>query len=459
YLFFTNEGDITDNWSQTLDYLEPGTYHQIDLIYTKEYDKEGRKFTAYFRNDIWQEEESEQVGITELVPFEQSLLDLRTSSIESSRDHLLQADYETPLGENSKLEVGLRGETRIISADYSAEQDIDNVWQPISGFNNILDYYEQIGSAYFQYRYKKDAFGLQLGLRNEYTFIRVESDEAGSGDFDKSYNQLFPSASLSYQLQEGQDLQLSYSRRIRRPQFWQLNPFRGFNDPTSLFIGNPDMDPAYTNRVELNYVQRWEKLTFNPAIYASRTTDYFEVARDQEATNIFGFDSGTLLSRPINLGYEDQYGIEITMNYRPTEDITIAWDANYYGYQQRGEFGDRSFDFDFATWTTGLRLQFNLPKDISIQTQGNYRARSKTVQVLNRANYAGSLSLSKQWNDKWTLTLTTRSPVWWDMQVSRPSFVLEERGRWVGWRSMVNLQYRFEKGARSNGRRNRGSIR
>lgn len=459
YLFFTNEGETTDSWNQTLDYLEPGDYHQIDLIYTKEYDKEGRKFTAYFRNDIWAEEESENTKINQAFPSVESLLNLRTSSIETSRDHLLQADYETPLGENSKLEVGVRGETRIISADYNAEQQADEVWLPISGFNNIFDYYERIGSAYFQYRYKKEAFGIQLGLRNEYTFIKVESDEAGSGDFDKSYNQLFPSASLSYQLTEGQDLQLSYSRRIRRPQFWQLNPFRGFNDPTSLFIGNPDMDPAYTNRVELNYVQRWEKLTLNPAIYASRTSDYFEVARDQEADNIFGFESGTLLSRPINLDYEDQFGIEITLNYRPTDAITIAWDANYYGYQQRGEFGDRSFDFDFSTWTSGLRLQFDLPKDISIQAQGNYRARRKTVQILNRANYTGSFSLSKQWNDKWTLTLSTRSPIWWDSQVFRPSFVIEERGRWVGWRSMLNLQYRFEKGARASGRRNRGSIR
>ena len=252
---------------------------------------------------------------------------------------------------------------------------------------------------------------------------------------------------------------MSYSKRIRRPSFWQLNPFQNLNNPNALFIGNPDMDPSYTDRVELNFIRRWEKLTINPAIYASTTVDYFEVARDQQVDNLFGFETGTVINRPINLDRENQYGIEVTANYRPTEALNISGEVNYYGYQQRGEFGDRSFDFDFATWSSGLRVQWDLPKDISFQTRVSYRARHKTVQMLQRGNYQGSASLSKQWNNRLTISLNTFSPNWWIVEVFRPSFQLEEDGRWTGWRSSLNIQYRFEKGAKSDQRRGRGSIR
>jgi len=459
YRYSNEEDELTQQWEQQFDYLEPGTYHQIDLGYTNTFNTEGKKLSVYFRNDLWNEEESSAIRINESFPSDEELLHYRTGSIESSRDHLLQVDYETPLGEHGRLEAGLRGETRIISADYQVELAEGSDWSVLPGFDNQLDYYERIGSAYAQYGYQKEAFGVQLGLRNEYTIVQVENEVEEKGNFRKMYNRLFPSFSFNYRFTEQQNIQLSYSRRIRRPSFWQLNPFQNLSDPTTLFVGNPDMDPAYTDRLELNFVQQSEKLTFNPAVYASRTLDYFEIARDQQVENLFDFATGTIINQPINLSHENRYGIEITTNYRPTDALTLSGEVNYYGYQQRGAFGDRNFDFDFATWNGGLRFQLDLPGGLSFQSRLTYQARQKNVQMMRRATSNVVAGISKQWNDRFTLTLSTRGPNWGRVDVYRPSFTFTERGRWTGWRVGLNLQYRFEKGAKAESRESRGSIR
>ncbi len=448
----------TRNWRQSLDYLEPGTYQQLDIAYIRT-GEAGKKLSLYLKNDLWAEVENEVVDIDETFPAPVELLRYRTETRESSRDHLLQADYEMPLGEYSKLELGLRGETRIITSDYLAENFINEAFTPLPGFANELDYFERIGSAYLQYGWKKDAIGLQVGLRNEYTWIQVESAAEEQPDIEKRYNKLFPSLSASYQLSDATSTQLSYSRRIRRPAFWQLNPFAGIGNPTTLFAGNPDLDPAYTDRVELNLVQRWEKLTVNPALYASTTTDFFNSIIEQEGENIFALSTGTIRSRAINLEREDRYGLEVTTNYRPTEKLTLSGEINYYGYRQRGRFGDRDFAFDFATWSGALRTQIQLPADIGIQARFNYNARYKDAQTIRRGQYLIDLGLTKQWNKKFTLTLNVRSPRFQVQETFRPDFRQEEYSEWTNWRTGLSLQYRFERGAGAEERRQRGSIR
>ncbi len=459
YDFTDAQGLPTNSWGQTLDYREPGTYQQLDLTYTKDLTREGEQLAIYFKNDLWEETESEDTRIAQSVPVSETLLRYRTQTIESSRDHLLQADYELPVGESGHLEMGIRGETRIISSDYLVEEDQAGEWNVLAGFINELDYFERIGSGYFQYQLEGEKWSLQLGLRNEYTLVKVESRAESIADVRKMYNRLFPSFSLSRTFSEASSMQLTSSRRIRRPSFWQLNPFRGLGDPNTLFIGDPDLDPAYTDRLELNFLQRWEKFTINPAIYGSRTVDVFQFVVEQEADNPFDLSSGTIVTRPINLDREYRYGLELITSYRPHENWTISTDLNYYGYRQEGQFAERNFDFDFATWSGRLRLQTKLPGDLRLQGSFFYEGRYKDVQSIRRARYDGSLAISKQWNKKLTVTLNTFSPRWRRGELFRPSFQQEDYFAWTGWRTSLSVQYRFEKGADAESRRQRGSIR
>ena len=452
---FAYRGDAERDLLQGLDYREPGTYHQVDLVLEKKYSAPDRKLTIYFNHDAWAEEETELTALQERAPNTGQLLGYNTFSGESSSDFLLRTDYETKVGEYGTFETGFRLESRVISSDYLAEQG----GEVLLGFANQLDYYEQVGGAFVQYGYERGPFGLQLGLRNEYTAIRVENTQEGQRNPEKHYNQLFPTLNAKYKISEVTSTQLSFTRRIRRPQFWQLSTFGGIRNPSFLFTGNPDLDPAYTSRAELNLLSRWEKVTINPAIYAAVTTDYFQNVIEQSADNIFGFEDGTILSRPVNLDRETSYGVELVASYRPTKKLSFSGDVHYYGYRQEGFYADRDFGFTFSTWTGNLRAQITLPAKVNLQGQFSYGAPRRDVQSVQRANYYGTFGLSRRWDNNLTVTLNARAPRYFVTSTFRPTFEQEEYFEWTGWRFGANVQYRFEKGAAADERRRRGRIR
>ena len=448
YAYRDGAGRPLRDLRQVQDYLEPGVYEQTDLIYS--FEKDGSELTVQFNHDAWREVETEAVALEEIAPDPARSLAYRTSTEERSRDFRLQADYLRPLGEYGRLEAGVRLETRIISADYEAS---------VPGFQNVFDYFERIGSAYLQYGYRRDKFGVQAGLRNEFTAIRAENEDVDEPDFSKRYNRLFPSASIKYDLSEVWATQLAYSRRINRPGFGQLNPFAGFRLPTALYAGNPDLDPAYTDRLEANMVGQWEKVTLNPAVYVGRTLGLFQTLIEQRAGNLFGLEDGTILLRPVNLGRETTYGLQVTASYRPSEVVTLNGDVHYRGYRQRGTVEDRNFDFDFATWSASLRAQLKVGKRTDLQTRIAYDARREDVQTINYGTVNGELGVSRRLGDRFTLSGNVRSPRYFRTATFRPTFEQEDFFQWTGWRFGLTLRYTFERGADSAQRRGRGSIR
>lgn len=459
YIFRDRDGGLLEEQTQFMDYREPGDYHQLDFTLVQNYPETEGKLTVYLKNDLWIEEESEAVQVDEAFPATMNLIDYLTSTKESSRDHLLQADYESPLGSAGKIELGVRGETRVISADYQATQLDNGSYQPIPGFSNEFDYFERIASAYGQYALESGPLGIQLGMRGEYTFIRTENSSAELATIEKDYLRLFPSASLSYRWNDGVSAQISYGRRIRRPAFWQLNPFAGLRDPNQLFVGNPDIDPAFTDRVEINFLRRWEKLTLNPAIYASRTLDFFAEYVEQTADNLFDLDAGTVLSRPINLDEEYRYGVEMSADYRPADKFSVSGEVNVFGYQQSGIFLDRDYDYDYLSWSGRIRVSVELPAEVDFQGSLFYQAPFQDVQSTTLSFISPDFGLSKQWGESFTLSANVRGPRYRNIDFSIADFSQTNRMRWTGWRFSLTGTYRFEKGAGSEGRRQRGSIR
>ncbi len=442
-------------WLQTLDYREPESYNQLDLAYTKTYDQEGKKLTINLQHDFWFNEETENIHIAATYPTPEDLLRLRTVTDESSKDYLLQSDYQTRLGEHGRFEAGIRGETRVIVSDYIAESLEDDEWAVYRELDNRLDYYERIGGAYVQYGQELGKFNYLLGLRTEYTLVRVEN--ANQEDvISKTYTRLFPTANLSYQLAETASAQLSYSRRIRRPSFWQLNPFGGLSDPNELFVGNSDIDPAYTDRIEFNFLRSWEQLTLNPAVYFSRTLDYF-------ATFIQQQPDGLVLRSPINLDRENNYGVEVTLTYRPTDWIDLYGEINYFGYSQQGLFADRDFAFSSDTWQGSTRLQLQSGTGWMFQGSFDYRARYRDAQINSKALYYASFALAKRLaNDRLTITFNLFNAFdsrEYRRTITQPTFTQFSANAWNVRRFKLDFTYRIQKGKKLPVRRVRGSIR
>ncbi len=457
FVFLDAQQEVVQDWQQTFNYREPESYNQIDISFAKKFiTEENKKLNITLQHDFWVNDEMEDIRIQENFPTEEERLRLRTHTIESSRDYLLQADYVFPIGKNGTFESGIRAETRVIKSDFLAEHRPDEVWQIYQNFDNELNYFERIGGAYVQYGQRLDKVSYLLGLRSEYTFIGIDLLDQ-PGDVEKTYTRFFPTANVSYQVQEGTSAQISYSRRIRRPQFWQLNPFAGLSDPNQIFQGNPDLDPAYTDRVELNAVQTSEKWTINPALYYSRTLDYFGFYYRQR-------EDGVVLNSPINLEMEENYGAELLINFRPTDALSFNGEWNGFLFDQTGQFQDQNFDFRAATWSSRLTMNYRFWKNLTLQARGNYQAAYEDAFTKRKPILFADFGLSKQlWKDKLTLTLNVRNAFdsrWYRSTVRQTTFTQENNQAWNVRRFGIELSYQFQQGEeRFQNRRARGSIR
>jgi len=456
FLYRDEGGNLTQEWNQVFDYREPESYNQLDLTYTRRFAKdENKRWTLTFQHDFWFNDETENTFINEIFPNEFERLKLRTNTVESSKDYLLQTDYQTGLGDNGNFEIGLRAETRVIKSDFIAENREDNEWKVYQGFDNELNYYERIGGAYVQYGQQFEKLSYLLGLRTEYTFVKIDLlDELE--DVNKEYTRLFPTFNISYQFTDATATQLSYSRRIRRPQFWQLNPFAGFSNPTEIFQGNPDIDPAYTHRVEWNLVQNWEKISFNPAIYYSATEDYFEFYFEQQA-------DGLIRQTPVNLQLEQNYGVEIIASYRPNDALSFNGEINWFGYEQTGDFLDRNFDIAASTWRGRFTARYRFLSTFSAQARWNYQAAYQDAVSKRKAVQYADFALSKSFFDeKLTATFNVRNAFdsrWYRSITTIPTATQEGNRAWNVRRFSVDLTYQFEQGESGRLRGARGSIR
>jgi len=442
-------GVVDSTTRRTIDYYEPQDYRQLEVSYTKTFDKPGQKWTVDFQYDFWNDDENEQIFNSINGPLVQSESNFRTRDIESSDDFLLQTDYVLPVGEKGRFEAGIRGETRVISSEYTAEVQNQEVWNIYQGLDNNVDYSERIGGAYAQYGNEKGKFSYLLGLRSEYTAIAV-TDVAGTFDFEKDYLRFFPTGHFNYRFSDQTKMQLAYSRRIRRPGFWQLNPFGGLADNNAIRIGNPDLDPAFSHLFELSLLRNFKKLTFNPSLYYQMTNNFFQFYTS-------ALPEGGFVSQPINLDREHRMGIELLANYQMAKWLQLNGEFNYFQFQQLGQFETQDFDFTNDSWEAELGLRSRLPKKFMVQANFGYESRNRNAQSLNKAVYGLNAGISKRFlKDKATVNFNVRNAL--NSQIQRTvttgdGFEINRERAWIGRRYSLSFLYQFNRKGNERDRR------
>lgn len=384
--FLDNNRNFTQIITARETYREPQIANQIELNYIKTFDKVGKKFTMNLQYNFWNDDENEAIQEEEKLPTISKKV-LKSRDIESSKDFLFQTDYTIPITEKSKIEFGLKGEIRRINSDYEAFEDNT----PITNLTNLLNYKENIFGIYFQYGSSFKKLEYQLGLRTEHSNTG-SNDRINLFNINKKYTNFFPTAHLTYGINDELNLQLSYSRRISRPQFWQLNPFGGIADRRNIRIGNPDLNPMFTDSYELGTLIKWKKLSINPSVYHQFSRNIFEDIRTTNA-------SGNLVEQAINSGTVSRLGAEISITYSPIKWLTLSAEMNYYKFNQKGVFSvsDNAF-----TSRLNSRIKFST---WNFQTNLNHQGARKSGQINADAQYWVDLGMGKDiWKEKATIT-------------------------------------------------------
>lgn len=305
-----------------------------------------------------------------------------SESTENEDRYLAQIDYIRPYGKEGKFELGAQSNLRTIeNAFLVKENDV-----AIEGFDNTMLYLENIHAAYVMYGNKHKKFGYQFGLRGEYSDIEtklVKSNEVNP----REYFNLFPSVHFSRELPKENSLQLSYSRRLNRPRFWNLLPFFNYSDPRSFFSGNPDLDPEYTNSFELGHLKYWEKSSLMSSVYYRKRTGVIEritIVDEEGFTRMF----------PVNLATQNAFGVE----FNATKDLFSWWKLNasfnFYRAITEGSYEGQALSSDTYTWTSNASSKITFFKKLDFQASINYRAPRITTQGSQKAMYFINTGLS-----------------------------------------------------------------
>jgi outer membrane receptor protein involved in Fe transport len=293
----------------------------------------------------------------------------------------LQTDYINPLKEKSKFETGARASIRDVdSRNILSIRMPDGSFRAIDSLSSVYKNQERVYAAYGTYSNMYKSLGYQLGLRvesSEYEgdLIRRFSGKDSTTSFSNSFPlSLFPSVFLSQKLKKGQELQLNYTRRINRPNFFQLFPFIDYSDSLNLSQGNPDLKPEFTNSLEASYQKLFKG---NNSLLISA---YFKNTND--LITRFAYDtllSGQrrILNSFINANSSNVYGLEVTVR----NTITKWWElnTNVNLFTSKINIDDPSVVEQERLYSVFGKLNnnFKLPHNITIQLTADYT--SKTI--------------------------------------------------------------------------------
>ena len=361
---------------------------EFNLNFIQNFKTSGHKLSLDFKNEINNEDELATLTGNQFFPNIINDIVQKTDAIEHQKRILVQGDYVLPIGENAQFETGFRSNNSFIDTDFSIrDEQEDGSFTLDEDVSNIFIYNEKVHALYTQYGNKFGKFSGLLGMRMEVSDIDVNVTGTTLNS-NKKYTEFFPTFNLAYELKENETVTLGFNRRIRRPRSWFINPFPTRASENNIFQGNPDLDPAYSNALDLGYLKKWNKITFNTSMYYNYTTDVFQRIESLDANDV-----NVTITTFENIASEDRYGFEFSLNY----ELFKWWKLNnsFNVFSTKRNSGNELQDAKFTSWTSRFDSRIKLPFKIDWQTTINYRGPRETFQTKNKSITSINLAFSR----------------------------------------------------------------
>lgn len=307
---------ITTNFNLKRDFNKTGAGIRFDATYSGYNNKRNQDFnTNFFDADNLLTDNQTQRNSTE------SKIDILTGRV----------DLTLPLQEGLVFETGLKSDYVKTINDYGFERLLSGNWQNDPLQSNKFIYKENVNSAYVNFNKKWDKWSVQAGMRAELTHSNGNSI-TDSKVVDSNYLSLFPSVFVSQTIDADNSIRYSYSRRIDRPNYQQLNPFVFFQDPYTLDQGNPFLKPQFTDNFEISYTY---KGLATLSLGYSNTKDYIvQLTEQNDSTKVIKAIQG-------NLGNFKNYSANLSfpLNIRPWWSMQNQFNLYYNKFTDMGLLG------------------------------------------------------------------------------------------------------------------------
>lgn len=321
-----------------------------------------------------------------------------------------QLDYQTPIQDNQMLEIGAKNITRKVWSDYQyfyALGEGGYVPNESSSLNNNrLNYDQNVTAGYLSYTLSlKNGVSLKAGTRYEYTTIHA-TYQVPTAELDDpvipSYGIIVPSINLSKKLKNGNTVKLAYNRRIQRPSIQFLNSNVNQQNPLSISVGNPNLDPEYTNNYELGYSTFIKGTTLNFSAFMRNTTGSIQAVRDTLGIEGVPKVPGQITTHYRNIGKEDAYGMSIFSNVNINNKLTINGGVDFYYAVLDNNQSNPIYAASNKGWVWSGRMfgNYNLGNNWAIQGFGFYRGNRVNLQGSQGGFGTYSLGIRKEFNEK-----------------------------------------------------------
>lgn len=375
--------DLLFNVFYTHTFKKPQQQLRIDLDYMYHYSKMDQSFETRFFDQQHNEAR----------PLSARIGDLPSKN----KIFASKVDYTHPLHEKLKLEVGYKGSWIQMDNDLRYDTLQNTAYVIDATTSNHYSYNEAIQAAYGNLHFQVNKWKIQAGLRTEYTQTNG-TQHTIKERFTKDYFNFFPSLFVGYEMHDNWSFHSSFGRRINRPTFWDLNPFRSYNDQYSYDEGNPQLNPSYAQVYELG-IQLFGKYHVN--FSHNRTQDMINdwIGTDER-------DPQLTFEKPVNLGSYRQTGLSLTVPMQIGK-----WNATYFVHYYRNRFalpiGNAMALRRGNTLSFNSQQQYDLGKAWKIEVGGQYTGPQvlgiHTMKAYGNV-YAGlQKNFLKQWNAKLTV--------------------------------------------------------
>jgi len=387
---------LTDYYERKSDGKNASTGYEINMNYKKTFEKKGREWTI---DGAFEKHDNESGQDMELQPYDLNMMRIDQSEFQKSLtlndnyEGQFRTDYVHPIAKG-RLETGYKFDFDHNNQDYTLS-DLDSLqssWILDSNTSNQFIYNEQIHAAYLIYSNSIKKFQYQAGIRIEESFAngnQVTQNEK----FSRARFGWFPSVHLKYEFNKTHALQLSYSRRVRRPGVRQLNPFTNYSDPLNLSTGNPYLEPEYTNSGEFGYDFNYKGTSITTSVFYRQTTGMM--------SRITTLDTnGISHSTYENLSNGTSYGVELVFAQKLFKWWKINTSGSYFRQQYEGDNVSTMASSSYS-WTSKINSTWSPMKGFDIQTSFYYNSPVVSASGAGDHFFSGSSGQGKMAENYW----------------------------------------------------------
>jgi outer membrane receptor protein involved in Fe transport len=415
--------NLTANFNVKHDFDKTGKNISFDVDYSNFNNKKDEQFNARYLNQGGQ-----QTNNTLLRNNTDANIDIFAA----------KTDLTFPINKTMKFEAGLKSSYVVTNNDFLSEQFLSGVWQnDLSKSNNFI-YKENINAAYGNFSKEWKVWQIQLGLRAEHTHSNGNSVTSNK-EVDRNYLSLFPTVFLNQKINENNNINYSYSRRVDRPNYQQLNPFAFYMDPYAVDQGNPYLKPQFTDNYEIGYTYKQASFSLN---YSNTKDLITQISQQDEVTRIVNVIRQ-------NLGRAQNYSANLYFPIKVAKWWNMQNNASlYYNKFTDGNLEGAAYSAGKVAYNFNSNQSFILPQNFTVEVSFWYNSpKVYGVEQTTIPQYALNAGIQKSMmNKKLKLRLNMDDILLtnhWEGKLDYQNVNLHVVNRYTSRRANFSISYGF----------------